>query len=142
MTDAEKLAGLHPTLIDAHNKMSAAFANLGFVLVPIEGVRRRERQAELFAKGRTTPGPGVDDAHPMGRTVTNAPPGEGPHEIHEDGFGHALDYGFRDARRPTLGLWDREYPWRLLGEMARVLGLRWGGDFRSLPGDLGHVELP
>lgn len=131
-TSADKLDGLHPTLIDAHNKLTAAFANLGFVLVPIEGVRSAERQAELYAKGRTAPGP----------VVTNARPGEGPHERHEDGFGHALDYGFRDARRPALGLWDKDYPWRLLGEMARVLGLRWGGDFRSLPGDLGHVELP
>ena len=122
---------LHPTLVDAHKRIVDIFTTLGFDAVAVEAVRTFDQQAALYAEGRTMPGP----------IVTNAPAGQGPHEVKADGWGHAIDYGFWDHAHPERGLWHVAHPWPLLGALARQLGLKWGGDFHSFKGDLGHVEL-
>jgi hypothetical protein len=37
----------------------------------VQGLRTVAQQQELYAQGRTKPGPDVSPARPLGRTVTN-----------------------------------------------------------------------
>jgi len=85
-----------------------------------EGYRSPERQAELYAKGRTAPGP----------RVTNARPGLSPHQ-----WGCACDFIFigEDGKRTYEG------DWKEFGCCAERAGLVWGGNFSSIP-DRPHVE--
>jgi len=93
----------------------------GYEMVLLEGYRSPERQAALAA---------------LGPSVTQAGPFESLHQ-----HGMAADCAFmRDGR---IVISERD-PWALrgyekYGEVARALGLTWGGDWRSLK-DYGHIE--
>ena len=58
----------------------AMFAAHQVALRMTEGLRTLERQSELYEEGRTTPGPNASPEHPLGQTVTNAPPGYSEHQ--------------------------------------------------------------
>jgi peptidoglycan L-alanyl-D-glutamate endopeptidase CwlK len=93
----------------------------GYELVLLEGYRSPERQAALMA---------------MGPSVTQAGPFESYHQQ-----GLAADCAFIKDGRIVISERD---PWamrgyELYGEVARSLGLTWGGDWRSLK-DFGHLE--
>lgn len=94
----------------------------GYELVLIEGYRSPERQAMLAA---------------LGPHVTRAGAWQSWHQ-----YGLAADCAFlRDGR---LVISERD-PWalrgyRLYGELAEAVGLRWGGRWKLM--DLGHVEQP
>lgn len=79
--------------------------------------RSQERQDQLYAQGRTAPGPIVT------WTRTSA---------HLDG--RAFDVTIVGA--PEYDDWPEA--WELLGEVGEELGLKWGGHFQ----DYGHFELP
>jgi len=86
--------------------------------VRITSTRRSpEEQEQLYAQGRTEPGPIVtwtlNSAHVTGRAFDCTIPG-------------APEYD------------DDPDAWDLLGELGEDVGLRWGGSF----GDFGHFELP
>lgn len=88
------------------------------------GVRTWPEQGDLFAKGRTEPGP----------RVTNARPGKSWHN-----YGVSGDFCFQgpdpylDPKSLRGGqLWGR------FGAIAKDLGLVWGGDWGW---DYGHVRL-
>lgn len=93
----------------------------GYDMVLLEGWRSPQRQAALAA---------------LGPSVTRAGPNQSLHQ-----FGLAADCAFlRDGK---VVISERD-PWamqgyRAYGEVARSLGLTWGGDWRSLR-DYGHVE--
>lgn len=98
----------------------------GVDAVLIETVRRRERQAWLYAQGRTRDG----------RVVTHAKPGE---TWHDPSVRRAFDVVLLD---PTGKAWwsapvER---WERLGAIGKGLGLTWGGDFKAIR-DLGHFQL-
>lgn len=126
----DKLTGLHPDLQSKLDKILAAMRLLGFELVVTQGVRTTAQQQALYAQGRTAPG----------KVVTNADgvKNKSNHQLKADGYGHAVDVAFRVNGKIS---WDEKLPWKLYGEMAKSLGLVWGGDWVSIK-DKPHVELP
>lgn len=93
----------------------------GYEMVLLEGYRSPERQAALAALGPST---------------TQAGPFESLHQ-----YGMAADCAF--MREGQIVISERD-AWALrgyekYGEVARSLGLTWGGHWRSLK-DYGHVE--
>ena len=94
----------------------------GYEMVLIEGYRSPQRQATLAA---------------LGPSVTRAGPFESYHQ-----FGLAADCAF--LRDGHIVISEKD-PWAMAGyehygEVAKTLGLMWGGDWSGLR-DLGHVEL-
>lgn len=109
---------------ELHSKflaLQAQAAAKGHPIFATEGKRTKDRQAYLYALGRTLPG----------RIVTQAEPGESLHEQ-----GRAIDFAFDVPKGQDI--WDG--PWELIGELAEELGLLWGG--RWTRPDRPHVELP
>jgi peptidoglycan LD-endopeptidase CwlK len=93
----------------------------GYELVLLEGYRSPERQAALLA---------------LGPSVTRAGPLESLHQ-----HGVAADCAFVKNGKIVISEQDA---WAMrgyekYGEVARGLGLTWGGDWRSLK-DYGHIE--
>ena len=97
-------------------------AQYGYEMVLLEGYRSPQRQAALAA---------------LGPTVTRAGPFESYHQ-----YGLAADCAF--LRDGHIVISEKD-PWAMAGyerygQIAKSLGLVWGGDWRRLR-DLGHVEL-
>ncbi len=131
--DMQRLVGVHPTLILAVLKI---LTDLPMFVVC--GVRTVEEQQVHYAKGRTTPGPGVTPSRPLGRTVTNCDGllKKSNHQVHTDGYGHAVDFGFLGPDP-----FGEHQNWPGFGAKVEALHLVWGGRFHS-PIDLDHAELP
>lgn len=116
-------------------KLEAVFADLagrGIRLRLVEGWRSQQRQAWLYASGRTRPGPILTYAD--GRRKKSA------HQL-----GVAADVYFEDADgKAYLPPWNgqeetlpREF--KLLRSSARAHGLVWGGEWKMR--DTPHLEL-
>ncbi|MDP9763837.1 phage tail tape measure protein [Deinococcus enclensis] len=91
-----------------------------------EGYRSQERQAQLYAQGRTAPGP----------VVTNAKPGQSIHN-----YGMAADIYWKDPKTGKVLSFNDPRALaaaRSLGQIAVGQGLVWGGT----PGWGGPVDLP
>lgn len=123
------MADVHPLLLDKIGSIMIAMRELGFPMKLVSGVRTAEQQQELYAQGRTKPGPIV--------TYLDGVKKKSNHQVKEDGFGHAVDCAFLENGKPS---WSLNLPWKLYGEMAKTLGLKWGGDWKRFT-DLPHVEL-
>ena len=98
--------------------------------------RSPKYQNELYAQGRTKPG----------KIVTNAKAGQTPHTVDNPATpnldSEAFDIGVFDGNRYLTGSNVEEVElYKLLGPIGRQLGLRWGGDFKSIV-DLPHYENP
>jgi hypothetical protein len=94
----------------------------GYDLVPVEGFRSPERQAQLLDSGT-----GITTVGAMG-------------SCHQ--YGLALDSVLMRGGVPQ---WDMTDPWTrrgyfLFGELATRDGLEWGGHW-TVPKDFAHVEL-
>lgn len=128
------LTGIKPALVKGIDNMLQNFtAPGGLRPVITEGVRTREQQAALYAKGRTAPG----------NIVTNAKPGTGLHES-----GTAVDISWMDPKtgKVLAGTDPRaQAAWKILGAQAPKYGLRWGGTFKTADGrpfvDMYHFEV-
>jgi peptidoglycan L-alanyl-D-glutamate endopeptidase CwlK len=132
--DHDRLKGVHPDLVEAVVKILDAMDILGWPMFVTDAVRTQAQQQALYAQGRTAPG----------RTVTNADgvTNRSNHQVHSDGWGHAVDCAFLDdPATPTVEMYDDRSPWKLYGLIAQTLGLKWGGNWAAFP-DLPHVELP
>jgi peptidoglycan LD-endopeptidase CwlK len=91
----------------------------GLEVFVTETRRSSERQAALWALGRTQPG----------RIVTHSQAGAGKHE-----FGIAFDVAFRGEN-----LYPSDFKtWARLGAIGKACGLTWGGDFKGV--DSVHFE--
>jgi hypothetical protein len=116
-TTKDPMSGCDPKLKLAAKRLVSAMAELGTPIRITEGFRTAERQAELYAQGRTTPG----------KIVTNAKPGQSNHER-----GTAFDIVFT-----KLGY---DGPWDVAAMLGRSFGLKpghyWAG-FKDSP----HFEL-
>jgi len=128
--DEQRLEGVYPLLAEKVRLILMALDTLDYGATITQSVRTTQQQQALFAQGRTLPG----------KIVTNADGviHRSNHQLHEDGFGHAVDLAFLDEHgQPT---WSDSSPWSLLGEMATTLGLTWGGHWKTLK-DYPHLEL-
>lgn len=123
-----KLDGVHPDLIGKWEKIRTAAGVLGLTIIPTSGLRSLAEQQALYAQGRTAPGPIVTYADGVKKRSN--------HQAHPDGWGHALDFCFLLDGKPS---WNLALPWKLIGEMAKSLGLKWGGDWKRP--DRPHIEL-
>jgi peptidoglycan LD-endopeptidase CwlK len=117
----ERLKGCHPDLV---RKVRAVITDLqghGLRPVVVEGLRTPERQAALYAQGRTKPGKIVTDTL-----------------VSKHILGKAADIVWADKRgQPT---WDAPAAhWDLLGSAAEAHNLEWGGRWRRR--DFPHVQL-
>jgi peptidoglycan L-alanyl-D-glutamate endopeptidase CwlK len=96
--------------------------------------RTPRAQAEIFASGRTRPGP----------ILSNATGGQSAHCRKVEGMPSAdamdiypvLGGALTFATDDTTAQFYRD-----LSEICNVHGLLWGGNFTTLPADLGHVEM-
>lgn len=120
------LEGVDPRLADFSRRLAKTMAELGKPVFVFEGFRSMERQAELYAQGRTKPG----------KIVTHAKPGESLHNT-----GRAVDIIFEKT------LWSNpETDWQLLGMMGEALAksmglpITWGGRWKGIP-DRPHWEI-
>jgi len=96
---------------------------LGVTLIIVHTLRTWEEQANIYAQGRTRPGP----------IVTKAKPGYSWHN-----FGLAFDVAVLEKGKIVWEL--PATTWTRIGEIAEALGLVWGGWFKNLA-DRGHFEF-
>lgn len=100
----------------------------GVDILITEGIRNIDRQAKLYAKGRSE----------SGAIVTNAKPGWSFHN-----YGFALDFCPIVNRKCA---WTRYDLFRTCGELAQTLGFEWGalkkhgGDFNII-NDMPHIQM-
>ena len=109
------LKGVHPKLVAVVHR-ALELSPIDFTV--LEGVRSQERQNELWAQGRTKPGPVVTWVQTSGT-----------HGVQADGYGHAVDLA------PYPIDWNDHARFDGLANImfaaAKELGvtLRWGGDW-------------
>jgi hypothetical protein len=92
----------------------------GYEVVITEGYRSPERQNELYAQGRTAPGP----------RVTNARAGQSNHQSAK-----AFDFTILKNGKEVTD----ERVWRQVASIGKRLGFEWGGDWKSFK-DLNHLQ--
>lgn len=88
------------------------------------GYRSFAEQRKLFNQGRTA----------SGNVVTNAEPGQSVHN-----YGLAADF-FLTTHDGSAATWTVNKEWRRVADIAKQLGFRWGGDWKSFP-DSPHIDL-
>jgi peptidoglycan L-alanyl-D-glutamate endopeptidase CwlK len=118
---------VHPVLRAALARVYAGMAAWGHPMAPCETERSVERQRELWAQGRTKPGPVVT-------WVDGSDPSKSKHLIQPDGYCHAVDSYFTTG--PAFG---EAQPWAVYGAMCEAEGLTWGGTWRKA--DKPHVQI-
>lgn len=127
------LIGVHPELV---RLMEEAIKNTPVDFTIVEGVRTPQRQAELYAQGRTKPGLKVTNADGIKKKSN--------HQPKKDGYGHAVDlYPYIGGRVHTEGVNCKlKVIADHIKEVAKKLNINitWGGDFKSLY-DPPHFEL-
>lgn len=123
-------SGLHP---EFQKRVELLIANIlekhGIKLVIASGLRTFAEQNKLYAQGRTS----------RGRRVTNAKGGDSFHN-----YGCAADLCLAEPvmekGKPTQ-FPDKHPVWDYIGKEAAIVGLNWGGNWKSLK-DRPHVEVP
>lgn len=128
-----RLKGVHPQLVRVVER-AIELTTVDFMV--LEGVRTPQRQRELYAQGRTRPGPVVT------WTLTSN------HFVKADGFGHAVDLCPWPVDWTDLKKFDAIS--RAMFAAADELGvrIRWGADWdrdgkprERGEGDSPHFEL-
>lgn len=117
------MSGLYPPFEAEIDALLIAARAHGMDVGLFEGNRSWDRQAKLYAQGRTKPG----------KVVTQAQPGFSWHN-----FGLAADIVFRVNGKWS---WAESHPWAKLGALGKELGLEWGGDWKKFQ-DRPHFEWP
>lgn len=122
--DYERLVGVHPVLIGVIQSVFDEMDAEGHPMFVVEGLRTDARQAELYAKGRTTPGPIV--------TYKNGTTNKSRHQP-INGYGMAVDCAFVGPQP-----FDPRHPWESYGEKLEQRGVIWGGRWKMA--DKPHAE--
>lgn len=121
----ERLGELFPPFADKIFKVYYhMYTKYGMLMRCTEGLRTYEKQAQLYAQGRTSPG----------KIITNAKPGQSLHS-----FGLAADSCF-SGNDPFLDRSMRSGElWSAFGSLVKMEDLSWG---KEIPGlnDYVHVE--
>lgn len=128
--NAQRLAKIHPELREKAIKLIEAAAKENILLLVTQSLRTKEEQDALFAQGRTKPG----------NKVTNCAGMSGPHT-----WGTAFDICIYVDKDHDMVVDGNEINWSdpryaRVGAIGKSLGLKWGGDFKSLM-DMPHFEL-
>lgn len=120
----DALKGVHPNMVRVV-KRAIQITQQDFLVT--EGVRTPERQRQLYAQGRTAPGPKV--------TWTL----QSNHFVQKSGYGHAVDLV------PFPVDWNDRRKFHVIASamkqaaLAEGVKLAWGGDWGTP--DLPHFEL-
>jgi peptidoglycan LD-endopeptidase CwlK len=104
----QKIRQLHPKLRNKARRFLTMAKRQGLDLKITESTRTWQRQAELYAQGRTTPG----------QIVTNAKPGTSFHN-----YGLAFDVIDRKT--------GYNADWQKIGKIGKNAGFEWGGSWTS-----------
>jgi len=128
-TSRARLKGVHPQLVRVVER-AIELTQVDFLV--LEGVRTPQRQRELYAQGRTKPGPKVT------WTLTSN------HFVKADGFGHAVDLCPWPVDWTDLKKFDAIS--RAMFAAADELGvkIRWGADWdlNGKPRERGESDSP
>ncbi len=119
-----KMEQLHPELREKIEELQRLCGERGLPLGIGECLRTEQEQDDLYAQGRTKPGP----------IVTYAP-GYSYSSQHQ--WGIAVDF-YKDVKGHAF---DDDTFFREVGALAKSLGLAWGGDWKDFP-DMPHIYLP
>lgn len=119
----QRILELDPELQVLCRRLLTAAKELGHDARVIQGYRTFEEQDELYAQGRTKPGP----------VVTHARGGYSWHN-----FRKAFDVGLFTERGTYID--DDDSGLMALGEVAEHIGLEWGGRWQHP--DYPHFQLP
>lgn len=131
----DALTGVHP---DLSRVMEAAIADTPVDFTIVEGVRTVERQAGLYAQGRTKPGTIVTYADGV-RKKSN-------HQPKADGYGHAVDVypyynGATQINGPEVVSKLKQIAQHVKATAARLgVVITWGGDWKK-PYDPPHFQV-
>lgn len=98
---------------------------------PFQGWRAFFYQDQLYAQGRTIPGPGATKENPLGKIITRARGGESAHN-----YGCATDWTVWEDGKP-IWMEDSDKRWEVYFQALDKIGLKKGADF----GDNPHNEL-
>lgn len=112
---------IHPELAVKVKKIIYALKEQGHTCDVHMGYRSIDQQNQLYNKLVN------------GKRVTNARGGQSWHN-----YGLAVDIVFKDSKGNWS--WAETHPWKLLGEIGKSHGLKWGGDFTRLK-DRPHFEM-
>lgn len=113
---------LHPRLRTLCRQLIDLSRQNGIEIIITQTLRTQQEQDALYAQGRTA----------KGNIVTNV---RYPHSMHC--WGMAFDFAVMVAGQIN---WNRLDLYDRVGELGKSLGLRWGGDFKTLK-DRPHFEL-
>lgn len=126
------LQRVQPSLVRVLNE---AIKNTPIDFTVVEGVRADQRQKELFAQGRTSPGKIV--------TQVDGVTKKSKHQKQSDGFSHAVDiYPYRNGSVQINDVQSLKVIAKHIKEIAHSMGVKisWGGDWKSFK-DYPHFEL-
>lgn len=123
---------LHPEIRWRAKEIAARTADLKIPILIYFTLRTFAEQQVLYDQGRSLPG----------HIVTNAKAGESYHN-----YGLAFDFAILEPNQEIawntgVDINDNKIPdYREVGELGEDLGLQWGGRFKNLKGDYGHLQL-
>lgn len=121
----DALKGVHPNMVRVV-KRAIQITQQDFLVT--EGVRTPERQRQLYAKGRTAPGPKV--------TWTL----QSNHFVQASGYGHAVDLAPFPVDWNDLRKFHQIADAMKRAALMEGVKITWGGDWTSSK-DLPHFEL-
>ena len=129
------LNGVHPLLVQA---LENAIINSPVDFTVVCGIRTAKEQAELYAQGRTAPGPIVTNCDGLKKKSN--------HQAKADGYGYAVDiYPFFEGKVQV----NHKDTVKCLIQIAKHIktccfamgvSIEWGGDWEKLK-DYPHFEL-
>jgi peptidoglycan L-alanyl-D-glutamate endopeptidase CwlK len=129
---ASRLIGLNPIVRRATEELITRSFVAGVPIVIVQGLRTIEYQNQLFAQGRTIPGP----------IVTKA---KGGHSFHN--FGLAVDFALLmpDGRVVSWDTYrdgdkDGQRDWLEVATIGKSLWFEWGGDWDRFL-DMPHFQM-
>ena len=117
----KNIATLLPEVRPYARALVTKAAQNGITIKVISGTRTYAEQNDLYAQGRTKPGP----------KVTNAPGGYSNHN-----FGIAFDIGVFEGSSYK----DESPKYKAVGVLGMDLGLEWGGNWKTIQ-DEPHFQL-